>query len=177
MANTSTRNYVELSEHRNLIVSTSIECTAGAYAGAFCRRFCQRIVPQTAPLHVAVRFFRPRDHAMKPLTVDMLRAHLMAASLTAMGTEVLALLALLVLPVSQQVFFSSTSFQLLALALIVSGVLVMRQIAHAAFDLAIQGRHATHAGRPVLIEADCPQRWFVVLHLRFTGRPFVLAGH
>jgi hypothetical protein len=176
VADTSARNDVELSEHRNLIVSTSIECTAGAYAGAFCRRFCQRIVPQTAPLHVAVRFFRPRDHAMKPLTVDMLRAHLMAASLTAMGTEALALLALLVLPISQQLF-SSTSFQLLALALIVSGVLVMRQIAQAAFDLAIQGRYATRAGRPVLIEADCPQRWFVVLHLRFTGKPFVLAGH
>ena len=84
---------------------------------------------------------------MKPVTVDMLRAHLMAASLTAMGTEVLALLALLVLPISQQLF-SSTSFQLLALALIVSGVVVMRQIAQAAFDLAIQGRHATRpAGR------------------------------
>ncbi|CAE6830418.1 hypothetical protein [Paraburkholderia haematera] len=113
---------------------------------------------------------------MKPVTIDMLRAHLMAASLTAMGAEVLALLALLFMPASQQVF-SSTRFQLLALALIASGVVVMRQFAHTAFDLAIQGRHATAAGRPVLIEADCPRRWFVVLHLRFTGRPFVLVGH
>jgi hypothetical protein len=113
---------------------------------------------------------------MKPVTTDMLRAHLMAASLTAMGTEALALLALLVLPVSQQVF-SSTGFQTLALALIVSGVIVMRLFAQAAFDLAIQGQYATLTGRPVLIEADCPRRWFVVLHLRFTGKPFVLAGH
>ncbi|SOE73735.1 hypothetical protein SAMN05446635_4985 [Burkholderia sp. OK233] len=113
---------------------------------------------------------------MKPVTTDMLRAHLMAASLTAMGTEALALLALLVLPVSQQVF-SSTGFQLLALALIVSGVIVMRQFAQAAFELAIQGHYATSTGRPVLIEADCPRRWFVVLHLRCTGKPFVLAGH
>ncbi|MFM0202455.1 hypothetical protein PQR53_21570 [Paraburkholderia fungorum] len=113
---------------------------------------------------------------MKPVTADMLRAHLMAASLAAMGTEVLALLGLLVLPVSPQVF-SSTTFQFIALALIVCGVLVMRQFAHAAFDLAIQSHHATPAGRPVLIEADCPRRWFVILHLRFTGRPFVLAGH
>lgn len=112
---------------------------------------------------------------MKPVTIDMLRAHLMAASLTAMGTEMLALLAPLVLPVSQA-FFSSTRFQFLALALIASGVVMMRQFAHTAFDLAIQGRHATPAGRPVLIEVDCPRRWFVVLHLRFTGRPFVLAG-
>lgn len=113
---------------------------------------------------------------MKPVTADMLRAHLMVASLAAMGTEVLALLGLLVLPVSQQVF-SSATFQFIALALIVSGVLVMRQFAHAAFDLAIQSHYATPAGRPVLIEADCPRRWFVILHLRFTGRPFVLAGH
>jgi hypothetical protein len=114
---------------------------------------------------------------MKPVTTDMLRAHLMAASLTAMVTEVLALLALLVLPISQQVF-SSTGFQTLALALIVSGVIVMRQFAQAAFNLAIQqGHYATPAGRPMLIEADCPRRWFVVLHLRFTGKPFMLAGH
>lgn len=113
---------------------------------------------------------------MKPVTTDMLRAHLMAASLTAMGTEALALLALLVLRVPQQVFIS-TGFQALALALIVSGVIVMRHFAQAAFELAIQGQYATSADRPVLIGADCPRRWFVVLHLRFTGKPFVLAGH
>ncbi|WP_408340874.1 MULTISPECIES: hypothetical protein [Paraburkholderia] len=164
----STRNDVVLSDHRNLIVSTSMECTAGAFVATFCRRI--------APLHFTVHYFRSRDQAMKPVTVDMLRAHLMAATITAMGTEVLALLALLVLPVSQQVF-SSTLFRFLALALIVSGVIVMRQFAHAAFDLAIEGRHAMPAGRPILIEADCPRRWFVILHLRCTGRPFVLAGH
>ncbi|HZZ04485.1 hypothetical protein [Paraburkholderia sp.] len=164
----STRNYVVLSDHRNLIVSTSMECTVGAFVGTFSRRI--------APLHVTARSFMSRDQAMKRVTVDMLRAHLMAATLTAMGAEVLVLLALLVLPVSQQVF-SSTRFQLLALALIVSGVIAMRQVAHTAFDLAIQGRRATPAGRPILIEADCPRRWFVILHLRCTGRPFVLAGH
>jgi hypothetical protein len=140
----------------------------GAFAGTFCRRIARQ--------NVTVRSFRSRDHAMKPVTFDMLRAHLMAATLTAMGAEVLVLLALLVLPVSQQVF-SSTRFQFLALALIVSGVIAMRQFAHAAFNLAFQGRHATLAGRPILIEADCPRRWFVILHLRCTGRPFVLAAH
>ncbi|MEZ0602027.1 hypothetical protein ACAX43_07720 [Paraburkholderia sp. IW21] len=116
---------------------------------------------------------------MKPVTVDMLRAHLMAASLTAMGTEVFALLALLVLPVSRQVFGSAT-FQLLALALIIGGVIVMRRFAYAAFELAIQSRHAIpHIGptRPVSVAANCPRRWLVILHLRFTGRPFVLAGY
>lgn len=113
---------------------------------------------------------------MKPATIDMLRAHLMVASLTAMGTQVFVLLVLLVTPDSQQVF-SSTGFQFLALALIASGVVAMRQFAQAAFNLAFQGQQATQGGRPVLIETDCPLRWFVVLHLRFTGRPFVLAGH
>ncbi|MFM0502155.1 hypothetical protein [Paraburkholderia caffeinilytica] len=113
---------------------------------------------------------------MNPVTTDMLRAHLMAASLTAMATEVLVLMALLVLPVSQQVF-SSPAFQFLALALIASGVIVMRQFALVAFNLAIQGHYARFAGRSVLVEANCPRRGLVVLHLRFTGKPFVLAGH
>jgi|OM-RGC.v1.023079899 hypothetical protein len=147
------------------------------YGRRFGRRFRQRFFRRMAPPHADVRFVRfvrPRDHAMKPVTIDMLRAHLMAASLTAMGTQVLALLALLVMPVSSQVF-SSTSFRILALTLIASGVVLMRQFAQAAFNVAFRNRHATHAGRSVLIGADCPWRWFVVLHLRFTGRPFVLA--
>lgn len=116
---------------------------------------------------------------MKPATVDMLRAHLLVASLTAMGAEVLACLALLVLPVSQSAF-SSTPFRLLAVAVILSGVIVTRQFAHAAFELALQGHFATVANRrsrPVAIAVDCPRRWLVILHLRLTGRAFVLAGH
>jgi hypothetical protein len=115
---------------------------------------------------------------MKPVTVDMLRAHLMVASLTAMGAEALMLLVLLVLPIPPQTA-SSTLFRLLALAVIMSGVIVMRQLAHAAFDLALQSHHAAPENWPtrsVSIAANCPRRWLVILHLRFTGRPFVLAG-
>ncbi|WP_144138198.1 hypothetical protein [Paraburkholderia sp. BCC1884] len=117
---------------------------------------------------------------MKPVTVDMLRAHLMVASLTAMCAEVLVCLALLVLPVSQDAF-GSTSFRMLAVAAILGGVLLTRQVAHMAFDLALQRRHATlMAGRAtpaVTVDPDCPRRWLVVLHLRLSGRPFVLALH
>jgi hypothetical protein len=116
---------------------------------------------------------------MKPATVDMLRAHLMVASLIAMGAEVLACLTLLVLPVSQSAF-SSMPFRLLAIAVIASGVIVTRQFAHAAFELALQARYATgtqRLARPVAIASDCPRRWLVILHLRLTGRAFVLAGH
>ncbi|EIF31079.1 hypothetical protein BCh11DRAFT_06595 [Burkholderia sp. Ch1-1] len=114
---------------------------------------------------------------MKPVTVDMLRAHLLVASLTAMGTEVLVCLGLLLLPVSQHAF-NSTPFRLLAIAVIVSGVIVTRQFAHAAFELAREGHYATGAGRPArpfAIASNCPRRWLVILHLRLTGRPFVLA--
>ncbi|RKT20490.1 hypothetical protein B0G69_3805 [Paraburkholderia sp. RAU2J] len=119
---------------------------------------------------------------MKPITVDMLRAHLLVASLTAMGVEALALLALTVLPVSQQVF-DSASFRLFAIAVISSGVVVTREFAKAAFERAVQHRHAapvketTEANCPVAVTAVCAQRWLVVLHLRLTGRPFVLTGH
>ena len=116
---------------------------------------------------------------MKPVTVDMLRAHLLVASLTAMGAEVLACLVLLVLPVSQN-DLGSMPFRLLAAAVIVGGVIVTRQFAHAAFELALQGHYATGAGRSarvVAIASNCPRRWLVILHLRLTGRPFVLAGH
>jgi hypothetical protein len=96
-----------------------------------------------------------------------------------MGAEVLACLALLVLPVSQHAL-SSMPFQLLAVAVIVSGVIVTRQFAHAAFQLALQGHYATgtnRLARPVAIASDCPRRWLVILHLRLTGKAFVLAEH
>jgi hypothetical protein len=116
---------------------------------------------------------------MKPVTVDMLRAHLMVASLTAMGAEVFVCLALLVLPISPHAF-SSAPFRLLAVALIISGVVVTREFAQAAFEFALQGRYVTQTGRSawgVALAPGCPRRWLVILHLRLTGRPFVLAEH
>lgn len=116
---------------------------------------------------------------MKPVTVDMLRAHLLVASLTAVGTEAVVCVVLLVLPVSQQ-FFDSTSFRLLAIAVIVGGVIVAREFAQAAFEFAIRSHHAMPVNRPawpVAVASDCPRRWLVILHLRLTGKPFVLAEH
>ena len=60
------------------------------------------------------------------------------------------------------------------------GVIVVRQLGQAAFELALADRHASPAGshaRPILIAADCPRLWLVILHLRLTGKPFVLRGH
>ena len=117
---------------------------------------------------------------MKPVTVDMLRAHLLVASLTAVGAEALLCVALLVLPVSQH-FFGSMSFRLVAIAVIAGGVIVAREFAQAAFAVAVESHHATPVDRsawPVefAVTPDCPRRWLVILHLRLTGKPFVLAG-
>jgi hypothetical protein len=118
---------------------------------------------------------------MKTVTVDMLRAHLLVASLTAVGAEVLVCVALLILPVSQA-FFGSASFRLFAMALIVGGVITAREFAQAAFESAIEQHHAMPLRRSAwpdafAVRADCPRRWLVVLHLRLTGKPFELAGH
>jgi len=116
---------------------------------------------------------------MKPATIDMLRAHLLVASLTAAGAEALLCIALPVLPVSRT-FFSSMSFRLFALTLIIGGVVVAREFAHAAFELAVKHHQAipARAGAwQVAAATDCPRHWLVVLHLRLTGQPFVLAAH
>lgn len=116
---------------------------------------------------------------MKPVTVDMLRAHLMAASLAAMGAEIVLLTVLLVLPISEETF-SSTPFRLIAIAVIVSGVIVIRRLAHSAFVRAMQRRYVVTniaPSRPVRVTTRCPRRGLVILHLRLTGKPFVLVSH
>ncbi|OLL30801.1 hypothetical protein BTH42_15065 [Burkholderia sp. SRS-W-2-2016] len=120
---------------------------------------------------------------MKPVTVDMLRAHLLVASLTAALAELLLCVALPLLPVSEN-FFASMPFRLGALALIVGGVFAAREFAQLAFDFAVRRAYAEPAApaergastSTVALAADCPQRWLVVLHLRLTGQAFVLAG-
>ncbi|AXE96818.1 hypothetical protein [Paraburkholderia terricola] len=116
---------------------------------------------------------------MKPFTVDMLRAHLMVASLTALAADVLACVTVLVLPEAHHLFVSA-AFRLIALAVMASGVIVTRQFAQAAFEHAVEGRHANAAGfhaRPVRIAPGCPRLRLVILHLRLTGKPFVLGSH
>ncbi|MEC5409092.1 hypothetical protein VOM14_26425 [Paraburkholderia sp. MPAMCS5] len=116
---------------------------------------------------------------MKPATVDMLRAHLMVASLTALAADVLACVTVAVVPGAQHPFVSST-FRLIALAFMASGVIVTRQAAHAAFHLAVEKCHASAASLyswPVAVASDCLRRWLVILHLRLTGKPFMAGVH
>src|SRR3569833_4513472 len=77
-------------------------------------------------------FIRPRYEAMKPATVDMLRAHLMVASLTALAADVLACVTVAALPGAQHLFVSA-AFRFAALVLVVGGVFVVRLVVLVAF--------------------------------------------
>src|SRR3954451_7650271 len=96
------------------------------------------------PMNRAMRSIRSRGSVMKPVTVDMLRAHLLVASLTAAGAEAVLCIALLLLPQPQQVF-ASAPFRLLAIVVIIGGLIATREFAHAAFQVAVQRRHTRTA--------------------------------
>jgi hypothetical protein len=118
-----------------------------------------------------------RDKAMKSVTADMLRAHLMIASLTAVAADLLACATVFVDPGAEHLFVSA-AFRLSSIAVMAGGVMVARQFAQAAFRAAVADRHASVASlrtRPVDLASDCPRLWLVVLHLRLTGKPFVLS--
>ncbi|MFM0220295.1 MULTISPECIES: hypothetical protein [Paraburkholderia] len=116
---------------------------------------------------------------MKPITVDMLRAHLMVASLTAVVAEVFACMMVVLLPAAQHVF-GSGAFRLASLRMMAGGVIVAHQLAWGAFQRAVEGRYASAAdanARRIEVVPGCPRVWLVILHLRLTGKPFVLSGY
>ncbi|WP_228975798.1 hypothetical protein [Paraburkholderia gardini] len=112
---------------------------------------------------------------MKPAVVDMLRAHLLTASLAAMCFQVIAL-ASLFFDVSEA-SLESVPFRVLALGCVVTSVLLTRQVASMSFSRALHSHHATYRtasalGGVVSVASNCPLRRLVILHLRMSGRPF-----
>lgn len=110
---------------------------------------------------------------MRPSTIAMLRAYLLTASLAAAAIQVVALLAIGVFGVSEDVFTSGT-FRIAAVASIVCVVLVTRRIARAAFVSALSHDYAivTDArSNATSVSPACPVRTLVILHLRFNRRP------
>lgn len=115
---------------------------------------------------------------MKPATVDMLRAHLMTASVLAMGMEAAVLLSLLLFGTSEATFVTP-SFHLLVVSVLAAGVIAARWLASVAFERALRSRHATCRARTsecgsayVSLASNCPLRNLVILHLRFSRRAF-----
>ena len=111
---------------------------------------------------------------MKPSTVDMLRAHLMTASVLAMAIEAAALLSLIVFGTSESTF-TTPLFRLMVVALLACGLVVARWVAFVAFARALRSHHAirrTPRSGLVSLASNCPLRKLVILHLRFSRTAF-----
>ncbi|PLZ00709.1 hypothetical protein CY652_19825 [Burkholderia sp. WAC0059] len=114
---------------------------------------------------------------MKASMIDMLRAYLLAASLTAAFIDALMSLAL-AMGVSDGIFQSLT-FRFGVLIAVACAVLIVRLAARSAFRSALAGRQVTIGGssvETVLIRPACPRRELVILHLRFNRRLFAMAS-
>jgi hypothetical protein len=112
--------------------------------------------------------------AMKPSTIDMLRAYLLTASLAAAAIQAAVLLSIILFGVSEDVF-TSMIFRIATVAIIVCIVLVIKRIARAAFVSALSQRYATVTdahSNATSVSPVCPVRMLVILHLRFNRRPF-----
>jgi hypothetical protein len=111
---------------------------------------------------------------MKPATVDMLRAHLMTASVLAMGVEAAVLISLLLFGLSESIF-DTPSFRWLVVVMLAGGVMAARWLASIAFARAVRSHHATCRMAPsefVSLTSNCPLRNLVILHLRFRCRAY-----
>lgn len=106
---------------------------------------------------------------MKPSTIDMLRAYLLAASLAAALMEIIVVAALLAFGASARTF-QTAPFRLGMAFVILCAVLVIKRIARAAFRSAVTNHYARFSdprSSSVVVSAACPKRQLVILHLRF----------
>lgn len=114
---------------------------------------------------------------MKSSTVEMLRAHLLVASLSATFIDAAVLVAC-ALGVPERVF-ESALFRGGVLAAIGLALVVTRSLARLAFRSAVAGRYAIVSDTPcktVSLSADCPLRLFVIFHLRLNCDRLALAA-
>ena len=112
---------------------------------------------------------------MKHTTVQMIRAHLVTASVAATAIDV-CVVSLLFFCKIPQTLFETTTFRVLTFGLLLAAVLITRHAARVAFRAAVKRRHARFVGPrfdAVCVSALCPARGLVILHLHFTGMPYV----
>jgi hypothetical protein len=116
--------------------------------------------------------------AMRPSTIDMMRAYLVTASLAAIAMDAAALLSIDLFGASEDVFTSMT-FRVASVVAIVCIVLVTRQVARAAFVSALSHRYASFSeehSNAIILSPACPDRMLVSLHLRFNRQAIECAG-
>ncbi|MBP0594830.1 hypothetical protein J8I87_35245 [Paraburkholderia sp. LEh10] len=111
---------------------------------------------------------------MNQTTVEMIRAHLVTACLAATVID-LAVMSLLFFCDFPETLFETMSFRMLTFTLLLAAILVTRHAAGIAFRAAMRRRHAHFVGQGdgVCVSAMCPARSLVILHLHFTGMPYV----
>lgn len=112
---------------------------------------------------------------MKQTTVEMIRAHVVTASVAATAIDV-AVVSLLFFCKFPESMFETATFRALTFTLLIAAVFLTRHAAHRAFRAAIRRRHARFVGPQedaVCVSSMCPSRRLVILHLHFTGVPYV----
>ena len=112
---------------------------------------------------------------MKQTTVQMIRAHIVTASVAATTIDVFVV-SLLFICKFPETLFETTTFRVLTGALLVAAVLITRHAASVAFRAAVKRHHARFIGPrrdAVCVSAFCPARPLVILHLHFTCMPYV----
>jgi len=112
---------------------------------------------------------------MSRITVEMLRAYLVTASLLAMGMDGTIVIVALVVHVPDAVFEGSM-FRLVALTMLVACTVAVKVRAMHAFRRAVKGRTAIDAGIgcPVLVDCSCPSLGLVIFYLRLSRREFLV---
>ncbi|BCF97129.1 hypothetical protein PPGU19_016980 [Paraburkholderia sp. PGU19] len=112
---------------------------------------------------------------MKQTTVQMIRAHLVTASVAATAIDI-CVVSLLLFCKFPQTLFETATFRELTFGLLLAAVLITRRAARMAFRAAVKRHHAHFIGPrrdAVCVSAICPARGLVILHLHFTGMPYV----
>lgn len=115
---------------------------------------------------------------MKSPTMEMLRAYLLAASLSAAFIDAAVLVSLIVFRVPAGIF-ESAAFRLGAAAVIVGTLIVIRTLADLAFHFALANQYVTVSGaqrRTVSLSQHCPKRLLVIFHVRLNRRIFDLGA-
>jgi hypothetical protein len=113
---------------------------------------------------------RLKARAMQRKSVDKIRAYLMTASLTSAGLDAIYLFAYVCLGIPEKTLVGAKA-TIGNLAIVIGVLMLTRFAARLAFEMALQ-RHAVvgdSASGPVRVDASCPWRLLVLLHLRFTG--------
>jgi hypothetical protein len=111
---------------------------------------------------------------MEPSTVERWRAHLQIAAVTGMFIQCFVLVSLLAWRVPEA-FFSTAGFRGCVILAVAVAILSARQFADSTFKAAVMSGYAQLSGidrRTISISSDCPQRLWVVLHVRLNRNRF-----